>query len=562
MSRNRDKQSFVINSNLIKAFLSAGLLGLMFLWPFLGAARTQQRKRVVPNSERVYLVHSDLLRFDQVKNPDANILNGNVHFLHLNVNMYCDSAYFYKESNSFEAFGNVRMVQGDTLSLTGEYLYYDGTAQIAQVRKNVHLKHRSSLLITDSLNYDKLYNVGYFFEGGKLIEGENVLTSDWGEYSPATREAVFNYNVKLKNPKYTLTSDTLHYNTRTKWSHMVGPSNVVEGQNRIYTENGFYNTQTGASRLLGRSTVVNGGKTMVGDSLVYDKEHGVMEGFRNVVSTDKVNKNMLIGDYCYYNESNGYAVTTGRALAKDFSNQADTLFMHADTLKLYSYNLNTDSAYREVLGYKHVRSYRSDVQTVCDSLHYNSAKRCISMYGNPIVWSSDQQLLGEEIHTYMNDSTIDSAHVVRQALLVEKVDSIHYHQITSHEMMAYFKHKVMDWSKAVGNVQTVYYPFDSDSIMIGLNRMESTEMRMFMKNRKMNRIWSAASSGVLYPLALAPADMLYLENFAWFDYIRPQSKDDLFEWRAKRAGTELKASYRRTIPFQSLQKLMEKNSSN
>ena len=44
---------------------------------------------------RIYLVHADVLHFDQYQNPDATILNGKVHFTHQGARLYCDSAYFY-----------------------------------------------------------------------------------------------------------------------------------------------------------------------------------------------------------------------------------------------------------------------------------------------------------------------------------------------------------------------------------------------------------------------------------------------------------------------------------
>ena len=496
-------------------------------------------------------MHSDELKYDQIKNPEAQILNGNVAFLHEGVHMYCDSAHFYQMSNSFEAFGHVRMIQGDTLSLKGDYLFYDGNTQIAQVRRNVIMKHRKSTLHTDSLNYDRMFDMGYFFEGGKLYDNGNVLTSEWGEYSPATREAVFNYNVKLDNPKFVLTSDTLHYNTLTKMANIVGPSNIVSGDNHIYSELGYYNTTSGKARLMNRSIVANKGKRIVGDSLYYDKEKGVMEGFRNVVYNDKDNKNMLLGEYCYYNENSGFSMATGKTLAKDYSGK-DTLFLHADTFKLYSYNLKTDSAYRKLHGFRHVRSFREDLQSVCDSLVYDSKEKQITMYDNPIVWTDKQQLLGEEIRVYLNDSTIDSTHVDRQALTVEQMDSTHYNQITGREIRAYFDAGNLKETHVIGNVYIVYYPLDSDSTLIGLNYAETSLLKMFMKDKKMSKMWTPEVTGTLYPILMIPHDKQYLSNFAWFDYIRPLSKDDLFEWRGKRKGTELKQSVRREVPLQHL----------
>lgn len=517
------------------------------------AKNTKPRQK----GSRIVLVHADRLHYDMLKNPNANILNGNVQFTHDNIRLFCDSAYYYKETNSFEAFSNVKMLQGDTLSLTGDYLKYDGDAQVATARRNVHLKHRNTLLVTDSLDYDKLYNLGYFFDGGKLYDGGNTLVSDWGEYSPQTREAVFNYNVKLTNEKFTLTSDTLHYNTLTKLTHIVGPSNIVSNDNKIYTERGYYDTANDYAELFDRSVVINGKSTMTGDSMYYDKKNGKMKAYNNIIYNDKGSKNLLTGDYCEYDDTTGYAMATRNAVARDYSS-ADTLYMHADTFKIFTYNIRTDSVYRLIHGYHKARAFRTDVQSVCDSLKYDSKDKKMTMYGNPIVWNNNQQLLGEEIQIFLCDSTIDSVHVLRQTLLAQELDSACYNQVAGRQMYAYFKDGKLSWTKVVGNVDVAYFPYDSDSIMIGLNRLQTSELRMYMKDQKMNRIWSAPASGTMYPLKLAPEEMWYLSNFAWFDYIRPKNKDDIFVWKEKAAGTELRETIRRQAPLQILSDIAKK----
>src|SRR5574344_1900674 len=139
--------------------LTTGILCLFALFSVLAVcANVKPRPK---SDKKVEMIHTDVLSYDVNKNRDAQILTGHVKFLHEKVYMFCDSAHFYRASNSFEAFGHVRMIQGDTLSLTGDYLYYDGNEQIAQVRRHVIMKHRKSILKTDSLNYDRLYSLGY-----------------------------------------------------------------------------------------------------------------------------------------------------------------------------------------------------------------------------------------------------------------------------------------------------------------------------------------------------------------------------------------------------------------
>lgn len=533
------------------------LFGICLLLALPPANRKYESNKNTDTESRVHLLHADRLYFDERISLSAQFLVGNVQFSHEGTLMYCDSAMFYESSNSFDAFGNVRMVQGDTLSLYGDILYYNGLDQMARVRHNVILTHRETTLYTDSLDYDKLFGLGYFFEGGRLVDKDNELTSDWGEYMPSTREAVFNYNVRLVNPappaapKTILITDTLHYNTGTGIAHIVGPSNIEHGESHIYSESGYYYSQEEWSCLLNRSILSNNGKQLTGDSIVWESEHKVGKAYGNVIYTDAVNKNMLTGNYCYYEDETGYCEATDSAVAIDYS-QKDTMYAHADTFKVFTYNINTDSIYRILHGYHHMRAYSKDIQAVCDSMVYNSKDSCLTMYKDPILWQMEQQLLGEEIKAFFNDSTIDSVLVLKQALSVERIDSIHYNQIAGHEMRSYFRGGDPYLTVTKGNVYVNYYPFDDDSVMIEMNHTETTLLKLYMKNKKVDHIWMPAATGTMYPIPLIPADMLYLENFAWFDYIRPTDKNDIFNWRPKKAGTELKKSIQRTAPKQKL----------
>ena len=497
---------------------------------------------------RVDLLYADEAQADKQLRPDVQVLIGSVRLKHDSMYMFCDSALIYEKINSVEAFGNVRMEQGDTLFIYGDYLYYDGMSQLAMLRENVRMINRNTVLTTDSLNYDRLYNLGYYFEGGMLTDEDNVLTSEWGEYSPTTKLAVFNHEVKLVNPQFVLTSDTLKYSTESKIATILGPSDIVSDKNHIYSERGEYNTATGQAELLDRSVLTNEGKKLTGDSLFYDRNLGYGEAFNDVRMNDTVNRNMLTGDYCFYNELTGNALATIRAVAIDYS-QGDSLFMHGDTLRLVTYNLNTDSMYREMRVYHKVRAYRTDIQAVCDSLVYNSKDSCMTMYYDPILWHGSQQLLGEEVKVYMNDSTIDWAHIINQALAVEQKDSVHYKQVTGKEMKGFFVDGDMRRVEVNGNVLVVFYPVEEkDSSLIMMDYTEGSFLKMLLKDRKMEQgTFVGKTNGVAYPLDQIPADKYRLPSFVWFDYIRPSSKEDIFNWRGKKAGEALQKSDRKPV---------------
>lgn len=507
----------------------------------------------------VYLLHADETRYNKRINPDAQILVGDVVFRHDSMYMYCDSALFYEVSNSLDAYGNVRMNQGDTLFLYGDRLHYNGDEMLAKVRDNVVMIDKAMTLTTDSLNYDRTINLGYYFNWGTVEDTLNVLTSEWGEYDTQTSDAVFNYEVTLTNPNFVLTSDTLHYNTKTQIATIVGPSNIDSDNNNIYSTLGRYYTADEHAELLNRSVLTNEDKRLVGDSIFYDRTNGYGEAFDNVVMDDFAGKTRLTGDYTYYNELTDSAYATQRAVAIDYS-QGDSLFIHGDTLRLLTRFPDTDSVYRIVQAYHKVRIFREDVQAVCDSMEFSSLDSCMTMYYDPVVWNGPQQVLGEVIRVYMNDSTVEWAHVENQALIVERVDTGHFNQISGREVKAYFVNGNIDKSDVIGNVMVVYYYIEEgDSVAFGMNTTEASLLTAFMKDRQVDKLLvTDQSNGVFYPITQIPPGKDKLANFVWLHKLRPLSKYDIMVWRGKDEEDKLKVTTRKEVPLPSLKGLIDK----
>ena len=544
-------------------FLTFLCLFVLFLLGSVSAQKRRKATRIV--DDKVYLIHADVLKYDMYgPNPEAQIAKGKVKFSHKGATLSCDSAYFFQASNSVRAFG--RFLQGDTLSLFCDNAWYDGQGQMMEARKDVVLRHRKQVLYTDSLNYDRLYNNAYFFRGGRLVDGNSKLSSDWGEYNTQTKQAVFYYDVQLQTPKNRISTDTLYYDTRKSLAHVVGmytpdrgkgrvaPSVITNQNGQVTTTNAYFNTQTDHAQLFGRSTIVDREKTITGDTLYYDSKTGYNRGYGNVIYVDKKNKNRLTCGEVVYNEKTGHGYATRRALAVDYS-QKDTLYLHADTMRIETFNINTKDVYRKVYAYRKVRAFRNDLQAVCDSMVFNSKDSCMTMYHDPIVWNGNRQLTGEMIKVFMADSTVREAQVLGQALSIEMLsDTIHYNQLSSKNLFAYFKEGNVRQTDAVSNVRAIFFPVDDkDTTLIGLNYTETDTMRMYIApNRQLQRIWMPKAQGTLYPMTQIPADKLRLDVFAWFDYIRPVDKDDVFIWRGKAEGTEIKKITRTVPPLQKI----------
>ncbi len=475
----------------------------------------------------IYLEKSDAIQFDQNRLPGAQIIKGTpVRFRHDNAVMYCDSAYLRSKENSFDAFGNVRIIEGDSIFIYGDLLFYDGNTKLARMRHNVRMENNSAVLTTDSLNYDREADLAYYYTGGKLKDEQNTLTSVWGQYAPNTKQALFKDKVHLLNESFTMDADTLKYNTETKIADIVGDTHIVyDEETDIYSTNGWYDTDKEQSMLLDRSLIVHAdGKHVTGDTLFYDKKRQYVEGFNRVAMTDTVQKVTLHGNYVFYDEAAEYGLATDSAMMVDWSTE-DSLFMHADTLVV-----SKDSIYDVAKAYYNVRFYRVDLQGACDSLVYRARDSVATMYGQPVVWSGANQLSGDSILAFTKNQTLDHIYVPTGTLAVQRYDSVHYNQVSGKELTAFVADGGLNRVEISGNAETIYYPVDDkDTTIVGINKTQSSYVNMFFKEQKIQRIvLTSASTATMYPLGELSGDDLYLNGFFWLEEQQPKKKEDIF----------------------------------
>ncbi len=318
----------------------------------------------IPSANRfrgdiVFLEQADSLYRPAGVDEELQIVKGNVRFRQAGMWMYCDSAYYFPQKNSLDAFGHVKMQQGDTLFVYSDRLLYDGYSRFAKLRcgasqRQVVMENRDVTLTTDSLDYNIADDLGWYECGGQLEDSKNILTSVYGNYSPSTKDADFYHDVLLrsKDGKFRLVTDTLYYNTGTNLARIETPTVIESPNDTIHTSSGVYNTDTGEARLLGRSTVYHTDSlhrvtTLTGDSIVYDPVTRITRAysFRDpnklaapMVITDTARKAKLIGGFGLYNDSTREAMATEYPLMMEFS-RPDTLFMRADTIRTWIRNM-------------------------------------------------------------------------------------------------------------------------------------------------------------------------------------------------------------------------------
>ena len=503
-------------------------------------------------TNKVFLENADILKANEAISTDYQVLTGNVRFRRGDMYMFCDSAYFYAQTSSLDAFGNVRMTQGDTLWVYSDVLHYYGDQGVAELRSNVRLENRSTTLLTDALDYEINSNVGYYFDGGTIVDNRNntELTSQYGRYELDTKQAEFSRNVHLVNDRYEMFTDLLDYNTQSHIAHITSETLIVSDSNTINTTNGWYNTSADDATLYQRSLITaKDGKTLLGDTVYYNRKRNYGEARGDVIITDPSNKVILDGDYGYHDDNAHYSYVTGRARAREFSQQ-DTIYLHADTLcTLINHVVNdtVNDSVRVLRAFNQVRFYRNDIQGICDSLQLSEADSIINMYRHAVVWNLERQIFGDEINVHLVDSAADWATLPTGGFMAEHLGETYYDQLSGKKMKAWFENKELRQLDVDGNVQVIMFPQEDDSTYNKMVNAESSYLRLNLKaKQEVDRIvmWPEVS-GKVTPLFLAKRADLYLPQFKWYDLLRPKSPDDIFDltdeqrrlWQSVEGGT-------------------------
>lgn len=513
---------------------------------------------------RIFLEHADVLH--KQDRDSFMVLSGTVHFSKGAMQMYCDSAHYYPTSESMDAFGNVRMQQGDTLFIYADELNYDGLREIAYLYadegKDVRMINRNVRLNTPEFTYDMVDERGYYTNGGTLTDPQNRLVSIEGEYLPATKEANFYSDVHLHRidgrDTLDIYSDTMYYDTRTRIAEFYSPTEIISGRGTIHTTEGVYDTRNNQAQLFKHSTVhTDSTSTLTGDTILYDRDRGYGEAFGNVDITDSARQTTLRGAYGYYNRLVDSAFVTGRALAMEYS-RGDTLYMHGRYIKSI---LNIDTVRntvtdtiappagspdtvlpqivkREIVttdsthvftAWPRVRFYRSDMQGLCDSMIFVQRDSSLHLHHHPVVWSDDRQIFGNRIILYLNDSTIDRALLPDFAFTAQHIEDDYYNQLTGKVMEAWFKGGELSQLDVSNSVEAIFYPEENDSTINKMVNLQTANMRGWFEKRALIRMktWPE-SNGRVTPLYLAKRSDLLLSKFQWYGTLRPRDPQDIF----------------------------------
>lgn len=476
---------------------------------------------------KIIVEHSDYSDINEVEMPNALLLTGNVRVNHDGIIMTCNKAYYFRDENYIKAFGEVQMVQGDTLYMNSKYAEYNGNVKKAFASGNVVMNSPESTMSTDTLYFDRNSQEAYFNSNGNIVNKNNTLTSKAGRYYVKEKKYQFLKSVVLKNPEYTIKSNHLDYYTKQGDSYLYGPSTITGKDNFIYTENGYYNSKKNTGFFKRKSYIKYKDRLIEGDSLYYDRKIEFASGTNNVKITDSINKAIIKGHYgeVYKNKDSLY-ITKHASIR--YMMEKDSMFIHAKKIIVTG-----KTGERTVRGFNNVRFFKTDLSGKCDSIHSDQKKALTQLIGKPILWNFENQLTGDVMHLIGNNNTekLDSLKVLNNTFIVSK-DTIGdgYNQIKGLNLYGKFLENKLHEADVVKNTEVIYYMRNDKNELIGINKNKSSKINMIMDDKsKVETItFFDTVDGDIYPEKDLPENTRKLRGFVWRGDERIKTKEDIF----------------------------------
>ena len=473
---------------------------------------------------KLEIINSNFSYYDVDVNPDARRLVDSVIFKHESAIMFCDSAWHYFKENRFEAFGNIHINQGDSLHLYGDHLDYIGQEYKAIVQGNILLKDKQISLTTEQLHYDLSSKIASYYTGANILNGDNKLYSTKGNYNSENKILLFKNDVLLENPKYTTESDTLKYHTVNKVAYFFGPTIINSDNNFIYCENGWYNTQSDISQFSKNAYLWSGDQRLSGDSLYYDRNLGYGLAIKNVAILDTLNDYIVSGHLGEYFEEEDSSMITDKTLLTIIMD-SDSLFIHGDTIN----GIIDEFGNRFLNLYNHVQFFSKNLSGKSMYLTYSFSDSTIRLYEEPVLWSNDYQLSGKHINIRVTNNQVQSFLLENNAFIISEGSSTLFNQIKGRKMLGHFKNNKLYKIDVSGNGETVYVLKDESDLITGVNTVNSSEMRIDVKEKKIQRIsFKKEPDATLYPYKELPEKWKLLKGFSWRKSEKPLNKEDIF----------------------------------
>lgn len=493
-------------------------------------AQAQNPTPDTSKNKSIEILHADFTDRNEDEYPGAIILTGNIQAQHDSIYINCNKAYYFQNDNYIKLFGNVHIIQNDTLQLDSNYAEYNGAKQIAYASGQVVMRSPDSNLKTEKIFYDRKNGVAYYNENATIVNKQNTLKSKTGKYYTADQKYEFRTKVVIINPETVITSDYLDYYEVPGHAYLFGPSTIKNKDTNIYTENGFYDTRADIGKLTKNSYILTDHKRIEGDDLFYDKRNGYSKAVNHVKVTDTVNRMIATSHFAeVFQRANGNdsIVITKKPLVRLLA-ENDSTFFHAKNIIITGVDKE-----RVIRGFPNARLFRMpDMSGKADSIHFNQKIGLTQLIGQPVVFKAESQMTGQVIHLINNPITekMDSLKVLVDAFLIQK-DTLGsgYNQAKGINLLGQFKENQLSEVDLVQNAEMIYFVYNEEDELTGIDKGIASRIHLELEDNKITTATRFVKpEAQTYPPEDFPENARKFPGFNWRGDERILSREDIF----------------------------------
>jgi len=455
------------------------------------------------------------------ENMESILLNGeqvtqlsvNVQFTQPGRSLFSDYMWKYNTQKRMKFWGNMRLVDADGMTISGDTLVIFELSNQAVVTGNVVMVDKQATLKTPQLTYNINSGQAEYTTGGVITDEGNKLTSLYGRYDKVARTMQFRNQVNLQGNEFTLATDSLNYDLVNKMAYFFGKSKIVSADGTVYSRKGSYNTQTRKGNLVGRSQMESDTYWMEGDKIDFNRLDKKGEAHGRVTMFTKQDSATIYCQHAYFDDAKDRSKVFGDLLMK-YPMKPDTLYLTADTLQTSN---NRNPATRKMMAKGSTKVYIASLQGICDSLVYQFEDSSIYFFKDPVLWSEKNQITADSIRVQLANNEIDKLYLRQNSFLISKDSLLNYNQIKGKRMIGHFTKNQISKLEVFGNAQSIYFALEGDTALLGMNKMLCTNMvAHFMANNKLKTVTSiTAPEGTFTPTHELLEPDKKLKGFTW-----------------------------------------------
>jgi lipopolysaccharide export system protein LptA len=435
-----------------------------------------------------------------------------------------------------------KVVNGNSVLTSRQGYYYADTKEV-YFQDKVKLVDPEYTMSTDTLLYDLNKELATFVAMTTINDGRSRILTRSGFYDMKTGEAEFGKRPMIEDSSQQIVADSIKYDKKKGTGFASGNVRLKDTAQGITVLSGQAEFDQGSGRMLA---------TMKPVMILKRDRDSLFIAADTLMSGSRPRRKRSVADTLSKNDSTQYN-QPGVGSAKYISNsthhqrrdsasssigiqsaKVDTskYARHVPSIQVSAVDdsaMTKSDSVRYLLAYRHVRIFSDSLQGVCDSLSYSAEDSVFRFFQDPILWARASQITGDTILLFTKNQKPDQLQVLENGFSSSQTPESLFNQIRGNTLFGQFVGGEIDYLRAKGSAESLYYLQAEDSSYFGLNYAKADAISLYFINRELKRVtWVSGVEGVTYPFRQIPSDKKQLRGFKWLEDRRPKSRYVLF----------------------------------